>query len=214
MNRSLHYSFALIAVFSAIQVSAEDAPSGKQVKSGASIALLTEWPAIAKAPKSDLATIECWIKPDVAAIDRPRSFVITLSNRGGRDSAGLSITFFAGKIRASVFGTRLTAPKASIPDKWTHVALTINTKTINKQAKLWIDGKLVAETLVLERWPQTFEVAQMLSDRWNQGRVYSGTLGDVRFSKVIRYEKSFKPPNDLPADRQTSFSIKAGELKK
>jgi len=191
---------------------ADEQPMGRTVTGGDSIELLNQWPAIAKAPKSGLATFEVLLKPDQAAIDRPRSFVMTLSNRGGRDSAGISITFSQGKVVGSILGFRLMASKVAAAEKWTHVALTINTKTINKQAKLWVDGQLVGERLVLEKWPSSFEVAKMLSDHWNQGRVYSGELGDIRFSRVIRYEKKFTPPSSLPNDKETSFHIKAVKL--
>ena len=192
--------------------SSADEPKGRVVNAGDSIDLRKQWPAIAKSPKTDLATIELLVKPNQAAIDRPRSFVITLSNSGGRDAAGVSITLSQGKVVGSILGVRLTAPKVATPSRWIHIALTINTKTINKQAKLWIDGKLAGENLVLEHWPSTFEVAKMLSDHWNQGRVFSGELGDVRFSSAVRYHKPFTPPTRLLSDKDTSFHINAGNL--
>ena len=68
-------------------------------------------------------------------------------------------------------------------DRWTHVALTINNKTINPQVKLWINGRLVAEQLVLNSWPDSFQVAEMLSDHWNLRReAESGRLSEAGLS--------------------------------
>ena len=61
----------------------------------------------------------------------------------------------------------------------------------------------MADELVLERWPKSFEVACMLSDNWNQGRVFSGQLGDVRFSKTVRYDRPFDPAQRLGRDQHT-----------
>ena len=158
-----------------------------------------------QAPKSDLATIEFLIRPDDAAINRPRAFIFILSNRGGRDSAGISLTLMRGAICAHVLGTGLQAQSKLPSNRWSHVALTIDTETINKQARLWGDGKLIGEELVLEYWPQTFEVAEMFSDQWNQGRVFSGQIGDIRVSRVVRYSGSFEPPTKLENDEQTEL---------
>ncbi|MBP88867.1 MAG: hypothetical protein CMJ64_19500 [Planctomycetaceae bacterium] len=189
-----------------------DDPQGTVVTPGGSIDLLKAWPEIAKAPKSDLATIECLIRPDATAIDRPRSFVITLSNNGGNDVAGLGFMMKQGTVRANVFGTYLESNEKLPPDKWSHVALTVNTKTINKQARLWINGELAADELVLEPWPQSFEVAEMLSDKWNLGRVFSGQVGDVRISRIVCYQDSFEPPSTLAADEQCAFRLDGSRI--
>ncbi|MBC8353790.1 MAG: hypothetical protein H8E66_17460 [Planctomycetes bacterium] len=176
-------------------------PIGTSVRPGSSIDLFKAWPAIAMAPRSELATLEFLIHPDSASINRPRSFIMTLSNTGGRDAAGLGVTINGSSIRANVFGTLLDSDSKLQPDQWVHVALTVNTKTINKQATLWINGKRIAGELILEPWPASFEVAQMLSDKWNQGRVFSGQIGDIRISSLVRYEKPFDAPTALPADQ-------------
>lgn len=199
-----------ISLWSVLTFAAE--PTGTTIRAGNSIDLFQAWPKIAQAPKSDLATIEFLIRPDADAINRPRSFVITLSDRGGRDTAGLSLTMTEGVMRAHVFGTGLRGNSKLAADKWTHVALGINSKTINKQATLWIDGEQVAQELVLEHWPKSFETAQMLSDRWNQGRVFSGQLGDVRISRTIRYTKPFAFPTSLPHDEDTVLHFAGDQL--
>lgn len=184
---------------------------GTKIEPGSHIGLQKLWPNVRKALKSEIATIEFLVRPDQAAIERPRSFIVILSNSGGRDSAGLSLTMNQASIVASVFGTRLTS-RALRAGEWTHVALTVNTKTVNKRARLWINGRLAGESLVLEHWPKSFEVTQMLSDKWNQGRVFSGELGDVRISKTIRYTKPFEPPSSLPEDDETTLRLDGRRL--
>jgi hypothetical protein len=185
--------------------------AGTRIEAGSHIGLEKIWPNVRKALKSEIATIEFLVRPDQAAIERPRSFIVILSNSGGRDSAGLSLTMNQAAIVASVFGTRLTS-KPLQAGRWTHVALTVNTRTVNKQARLWVNGKLAGESLVLEHWPKSFEVTQMLSDKWSQGRVFSGELGDVRFSKTVRYTKPFEPPSSLPEDGETTLRLDGRRL--
>ena len=205
LRRRLPFACALVFVC-AIRALAQE-PIGTLVRPGATVSLLKAWPEIAKAPKEKLATLEFLVRPDSAAIARPRSFIMTLSNQTGRDAAVLSVTLENGTVHGYVFGTALRAPRPLKPGRWTHVALTVNTKTINKQATLWIDGKRVSEELVLEHWPQSFEVAELLSDKWNLGRVFSGSIGDVRISNVVRYRKDFNPPSSLPRDDFCSFHL-------
>lgn len=179
-------------------------PAGTRIEAGSSLPLLAVWPALGEAPPAAVATVECWIRPDRAALSRPRSFLLTLSNRGGADRAGISLTLRAGKVRANVLGTFLEATQPLMPDQWTHVAVTIDTETVNKQARLWIDGKRAGSQLVLEPWPDSFEVARMLSDFWGLGRNFSGELGDVRFSSKVRYRADFQPPSRLREDGETA----------
>lgn len=187
------------------------AQQGTPIPAGSHIALERVWPEIRKAPKFDIGTIEFLIRPDNAAIDRPRSFIITLSNNGGADVSGLSLTIGQGAIVANVFGTRLRSRPIQ-SGEWIHVALTVNTRTVNKRARLWIDGKRADESLVLEYWPKSFEVTQMLSDKWSQGRVYSGDLGDVRISRTVRYSAPFSLPRSLPRDADTTMRIDGRRL--
>lgn len=191
---------------------AADQPNGTRVEGGSSIDLFKAWPEIGKAPKGEMATIELLVRPDEAAIARPRSFIMTLSNAGGNDVAGISLTLKTGVLRAHVLGTALEAREEMSTNRWTHVALTINTQTVNKQAKLWINGKLIAESLVLEYWPQSFEVAQMLSDKWSLARVFSGHVGDVRVSRVVRYDKPFESPTMLARDKHTVVLLHGSAL--
>lgn len=211
----LFYSQSLIPALLCLQVTAvpamcaaEDRPS-KRVNSGDTISLLQEWPVVSSAPKDQLGTMEIWIIPDSETLARSRSFLITLSNQGGADLAGLSLTLHKGVPRANVLATKLVSDQPLTPGQWHHIALTVNTMTINKQARLWIDGRLVADQLVLEKWPNTFEVAQLLSDKWGQGRCFSGQLGQVRFSGSVRYDADFHPPALLKSDDQTTLLLPA-----
>jgi hypothetical protein len=186
-------------------------PIGTRIEPGSHIGLEKPWPNVRKALKSEIATIEVLVCPDQATIERPRSFIITLSNSRGSDSAGLGLTIKQACVVSNVFGTRLRSMPLNA-DEWTHVALTVNTKTINKRARLWINGKLVQESLILEHWPGSFAVTRMLSDKWNQGRVFSGKIGDVRISKTVRYTKPFEPPTSLPEDKQTTLRLDGRRL--
>ncbi len=208
---SIRCVFLLLMTICSLAETPLFAQEGTRIKAGSHIGLEKVWPGISQAPKSQIGTIELLIRPDKSAIERPRSFLITLSNNGGADISGLSLTIGDGVIVANVFGTRLRS-KPIPPDEWTHVALTVNTKTVNKRARLWINGRLAEESLVLEYWPKSFEVARMLSDKWNQGRVFSGELGDVRISKTVRYIESFPSPRSLPDDAETTLRLDGRRL--
>jgi hypothetical protein len=211
---SLHLcAFALVSIPPTLSATAyAEEPRGTLVAPGATIDLFEVWPKIAEAPKSDLATIEFLIRPDSAAINRARSFVWILSNSGGRDTAGLSLILNQGAPHANVFGTSLKSSRSLTADKWSHLALTVNTNTINKQARLWVNGKMVADELIFESWPKSFEVAEMLSDKWNQGRQFSGQLGDVRISKVVRYNARFEPATRLTNDDSTVLFLEGSRI--
>ena len=187
-------------------------PLGTQVQVGDRIGLTDHWAEIAKAPRDELVTLELWIRPDEAAIGRSRSFILILSSANGADALGLSLFLKDGAVCGNVFGRFFEAPEKLAADQWAHVALTVNSQTVNKQAKLWVNGQIVAEDLILNEWPKDFEVAEMLSDHWNQGRAFSGKLGDVRISKVLRYDEKFSPANHLPKDENTVLLIEAGSF--
>ena len=201
-----------IILFFSSGVVTDDAPQGTLIPTGASINLVKLWPQIAKAPKTELATIECLIKPDAAAVNRGRSFIVTLSNQSGSDVAGISLTMNQGTVHANVLGTKLQSKTKLSANKWSHVALTINTATVNKIAHLWINGELADDALVLEIWPQSFAVAKMLSDHWGQGRVFTGYLGDVRISNIVRYTKPFQPPFGLTEDENTCLLLPGNRI--
>ena len=200
-----------IVLSSLTRTAATEEPPATRIPAGAQISLLKVWPEIGQAPQSEIATIEFLVCPDLAAIERPRSFIMTLSDSGGRDTAGLSLSLNQAAVVANVFGKRLKS-KPLKPEQWVHVALTVNSRTVNKRARLWIDGQLVSESLVLEYWPRSFSVARMLSDKWNQGRVFSGRLGDVRISRIIRYRRTFVPPRSLPPDVDSTLRLDGRQL--
>lgn len=212
MRQFLSVLVVSLLVQSATSLADDDVIKGTPVSVGTKIDLLRHWPAIAKAPKSDLATIELLIKPDAVSISRPRAFLITLSNAGGSDVAGISLTLWQGAPRVNALGTKLNAPSKLAVGKWSHLAMTINTKSINKQVRLWVNGKLVADELVLTYWPNSFHVAEMMSDHWNQGRVFTGILGDVRISRRVRYVKDFPPPTELATDDNTVLHFAGGAI--
>ena len=190
---------------------AADVPA-TQIKPGDSVDLFRLWPQVAQAPQKELSTIEVLVRPDPAAINRMRSFIVVLSNAGGRDTAGVSLALYKGAVVASVLGTRLEAKQALRPATWTHIALTVDSSTVNKQARLWVNGKRIDSRLILEPWPASFQVAEMMSDRWKQNREFSGQLGDTRFSRLVRYRKPFEPPVDLERDEHTVLLLEGGRI--
>jgi hypothetical protein len=210
--------FRAVPLLLVIPISVLQSPSqaeeiaATRISSGSKVDLFRQWPAIAKAPSADIATLEVLIRPDVEAVNRPRSFVLILTNSGGRDTAGISLALYNGAIRANVLGTRLDASKQLRPDEWSHVALTIDSRKVNRQARLWLNGQRVAESLIFEYWPQNFQVAEMLSDKWNQGRVFSGELGDVRISRIVRYTQPFKAPIALPKDDDSVLHLNGKQI--
>lgn len=190
---------------------AADIP-GTQIMPGASVDLFRLWPEVAQAPQRDLATIEVLVRPDPPAISRMRSFIVVLSNAGGRDTAGVSLALYKGAVVASVLGTRLEAKQPLQHSTWTHIALTIDSGTVNKQARLWVNGKRIDSRLVLEPWPESFQVAEMMSDRWNQNREFSGQLGDTRISRRVRYRTPFQPVVKLDRDEHTVLLLEGGRI--
>jgi hypothetical protein len=189
-----------------------DEQAATRIIAGSKVDLFRQWPAIEKAPSRDIATLEVLIRPDVEAVNRPRAFILTLSNSGGRDTAGISLALNSGSLRASVLGTRLDATTPLRPGEWSHVALTIDSRKVNRQARLWVNGQQVAESLILEYWPQNFQVAEMLSDKWNQGRVFTGELGDVRISRTVRYTQPFEKPVTLPKDDDSVLRLNGSKI--
>ncbi|MDP6446870.1 MAG: hypothetical protein QF805_23965, partial [Pirellulaceae bacterium] len=75
---------------------------------GESLDLLPRWPAAGATKPMDV-TVEIWVKPDQASIDRERSIVWLFSNRGGADVAGLSVSLNQGVPHVNAFGSRLDA---------------------------------------------------------------------------------------------------------
>ena len=190
---------------------ADAEPVGTRVQKGTGIDLFKHWPEATQPKKSDL-TIECWIKPDAETIALKRALVFMLSNRGGADIASVGIALHQGVPHATVFGAYFKSTAKLPADRWAHVAITLNSKTINKIAQFWVNGKMVAEELVLGPWPKSFEIASMLSDPWNLNRVFTGMLGDVRISQEIQYAKDFKPAARLKRDTATVLLLAGGKI--
>ena len=158
----------------------------------------------AKFAKTDL-TFELWVRPNKVAVNRARCNIFCLTNRGGSDVKSISLSLHKGRIHCTVLGAYIAASNATkLPqDKWTHVALTLNTKTVNKRARLWINGKRVAQILVPEPFPTSFYYAGLFGDPWIGTRILTGSAANIRLSKTVRYTKAFKPPVTIKRDAQT-----------
>ena len=190
-----------------VNIVVADEPIGTKVQAGDRIELRDVWPAITGAPRDEIVTLELLIRPDEAAVTRAQSFLLILSASNGADVSGLSLGLKEAGVQANIFGRFFHSTEKLPADKWAHIALTVNSRTINKQATLWINGRVAEQDLILNEWPTSFQVTELLSDHWKQGRSYSGTLGDVRISKVLRYRDEFTPPTALEKDADTVLWI-------
>jgi len=197
-------------LFIAFFVTPSTAWSAQPVRStpvkGDYLDLLKRSPKLAKLPSTDL-TIEFWIRPNKAAIAKPRAMVFMMTNRRGNDVKTMSLVLHNGKAYATVFGTYLRATKPIQVERWSHIAVTLNTTTVNKRARLWIDGRQVAEKLVLQDWPASFYYVGAFGDPFLQTRVFSGRSGGVRFSRVVRYKKLFSPASSFTRDKDTLLLV-------
>ena len=189
--------------------SARDTPAGSAVPAGTGIDLATAWPAATRLRQADAATLELWLRPDAATVARPRVLVFILSNRAGADVAGLGLALHKGVPHAVVLGAYLKGDAALPPDRWAHLALTL----AGKSARLWVNGEAVARTTWKATWPSAFPVAALAQDPWHLGRDFTGSLGDVRLSRRVRYTESFRPAARLAADAATVHRLEGGKMR-
>ena len=162
------------------------------ITAGQGIALQKLVPVLLKLKKQDL-TIEFWVKPDKSAIDRKRIHFTCFSDRRGSNVKVISSGANRGVPSVCCLGSILNGTTALAADRWNHLAITVETETLNKRVRLWINGQQVDESLVLEPWPEGFFYARMFDDPWSQQRFFSGTLGGIRLSRQLRYRSQFEP---------------------
>lgn len=184
--------------------------SGKPLRStlikGDYVDLLKGSRKLAKLSPTDL-TVEFWIRPSKASVARKRSIVFVMTNQGGRDAKTLSLILHQGKPHSTVFGTNLRASKPLQVDSWSHIAMTLNATTVNKRARLWVNGRQIEEKLVLQVWPSSFFYVGMFGDPWLQTRVFSGRSGGIRISRIVRYKKPFSPVSSFKRDKNTLLIV-------
>ena len=182
------------------------------ITAGQGIALQKLVPALLKLKKQDL-TIEFWVKPDKSAIERKRMHLSCFSNRGGSNVKAISIACNQGVPSVCCLGSILNGATALAADRWNHLAITFETETLNKRVRLWINGKRVDESLVLNPWPEAFYYARMFDDPWSQQRVFSGDAGPTRISSSVRYQKDFQPAAGWPRDERTLLQLVGDDFK-
>ena len=119
------------------------------ITAGQGIALQKLVPALLKLKKQDL-TIEFWVKPDKSAIERKRIHFTCFSDRRGSNVKVISSGANRGVPSVCCLGSILNGTAALQADRWSHLAITIETMTLNKRVRLWINGQQVDESLVLE----------------------------------------------------------------
>ena len=182
------------------------------IAAGQGIALQKLVPTLLKLKKQDL-TIEFWIKPDKSAIERKRIHFTCLSDRRGFNVKVISSGANRGVPSVCCLGSILNGKAALIADRWNHLAITVETETLNKRVRLWINGQQVDESLVLEPWPEGFFYARMFDDPWSQQRLFSGHAGPTRISSSVRYRKNFQPAAGWPRDERTLMQLAGDDFK-
>ena len=182
------------------------------ITAGQGIALQKIAPALLQLKQQDL-TIEFWVKPDKSAVGRKRMHLSCFSNRGGSNVKAISIACNQGVPSVCCLGSILNGRTALAADRWNHLAITVETQTLNKRVRLWINGERVAESLVLEPWPEGFYYARMFDDPWSQQRVFSGHAGPTRISSGIRYRKDFQPTAEWARDEQALLQLAGDDFK-
>ena len=214
MNPRITYWLAILVVF-VIPARAAEPPlklPSTPIAAGQGIALQKLAPSLLELKKQDL-TIEFWIKPDRAAIERKRMHLSCFSNRGGSNVKAISIACNQGVPSVCCLGSLLNGASSLVADQWSHVAITVETETLNKRVRLWINGKRVDESLVLNPWPEAFYYARMFDDPWSQQRFFSGAAGPTRISSSVRYRKEFQPAVGWPRDERTLLQLVGDDFK-
>ena len=182
------------------------------IAAGQGIALQKLAPSLLELKKQDL-TIEFWVKPDRLAIERKRIHFTCFSDRRGSNVKVISSGANRGVPSVCCLGSILNGTTALAADRWNHLAITVETETLNKRVRLWINGKRVDESLVLSPWPEAFYYARMFDDPWSQQRVFSGHAGPTRISSSVRYRKNFQPTAGWPRDERTLMQLAGDDFK-
>ena len=191
----------LLAGVAAAQSQSAQPPRDRSID-GKYLDLLGQAGQLTKLRRSNF-TIEFWIRPDQPAVQRPSCMIFLMSNRAGSDVNAFSVAMHRGKLHCTIFATYIKSKLTLTAEKWTHVALTLNADTVNKRARLWINGKLDVQTLVLNKWPPGFYYVGMFGDPWLNTRVFTGRSGGIRLANSVRYKKPFQPPGRFNRDKST-----------
>ena len=185
--------------------------AGKVIEAGNGVLLGEVTPELKSLKKNDL-TLEFWIRPDPATVARPRSLLWLFSNKSGSDVAGIGMSLAAGKLQANVLGTKLSAPTPLSADEWTHACLTIQARTLNKVATLWVNGRRVDRGLAPYRWPADFFYTRLMTDPWSQGRFFSGQAGPIRITSSVLYQGDFDPSSDWKTSEKTLLLLQPDQI--
>src|SRR5262249_8174856 len=86
-----------------------------------------------------------------------------------------------------------TAPSPIVKGRRTHVAGV----RVGKELRLYLDGKLASKVDVEE------PMAESKNPFTLGGNVFAGLIGEVRISRVARYDKDFTPPKRFEPDADT-----------
>ena len=204
-------AIAILLLLPQPEVQAQAPASGKAIEAGSGVLLGEVAPELKSLKKNDL-TLEFWIRPDPATVARQRALLWLFSNQRGSDVAGIGMSLAAGKLQANVLGTKLSAPGLLAADEWTHACLTIQSRTLNKVATLWVNGRRVDRGLAPYRWPTGFFYTRLMTDPWSQGRFFSGQAGPIRITSGILYQQDFVPTSDWKASEKTLLLLQPDQI--
>ncbi|PAP75367.1 lamin tail domain-containing protein [Rubrivirga marina] len=159
-------------------------------------------------PTLNRGTIEMWFKPDsvlTANTHPPDWTYLFTKNLSGNNAGDLGIGFPRGEGRIDFFmqdGTETVSTFTSedlnetFYPRWYHLAATWN--TTEGKMRLFLDGKLVDEvdsTMPLAGGTQQIAIGGGNEDLWNSRyESFRGTIDEVRFSAVDRYQADFELP--------------------
>ena len=207
-------TFTILLFFAAVgetTVKAQAPTSATTITAGKGILLGQINPQLKSLKKTDL-TLEFWIRPDQATIDRERALLWLFANQRGTDSACIGMSLSGGKLLSNVLGTKFTYTGPLVANQWIHVCLTVEARTLNKIATLWVNGRRVDRALISSRWPDGFFYARMMNDPWGLNRVFSGQTGPIRISSKVLYRQKFDPGSDWTSTDTTLLLLKADQI--
>ena len=182
------------------------------IRAGQGIALQKLAPTLLALKKQDL-TIEFWVRPDPSAIARKRIHFTCFSDRRGSNVKVISSGANRGVPSVCCLGSILNGSQALPAERWSHLAITVETRTLNKRVRLWIDGQRVDEALVLAPWPEGFYYARLFDDPWRQQRWFSGAAGPLRISRSVRYQADFQPSTSWARDDHVLLQLAGDDFK-
>ena len=163
-------------------------------------------------------TVEAWIKPGAQAVSTAEMDLV--SHHDALDSRGWVLLLKDGRVEIVVYGDEFgkkgysagnAGPAYVVPDKWAHVAGTLQGDTL----RVYYDGKLRDTQDLATFFGRSTYVGALRFGRasYVDDLRYVGELDDVRLSNVARYtgETAARPTAILSIDGATEASWRFDE---